>query len=138
MTQLFGKIKALIRACWRNRYKFFILFISLNILFSIKYHVLLANDLSDDMKFLADLANRASITRNKHIPLEANNIPLVIYVRSRAEYFSQVIEGFRGVTGIEKTVIVVSHDSVEESMYRLSESINFAQVLYYNFINLLF
>ena len=84
--------------------------------------------LARDVRVLSERAN-AHPVRNSHMfKLEKDFIPIVVYVHSRQEYYRQVLEGLRGIVGIEKTMLIVSHDAVDPEMYRISESIDFMQV----------
>lgn len=73
---------------------------------------------------------RHELSAQKRIlTLEPSFIPIVAYVHSRPQYFSQVLAALKNVTGVERTVLVVSHDVPNDAMYRLSESVDFMQVL---------
>ena len=125
-TMLIGLLRGKSKMYWVRRLLIFTLLVVVasNLLKTSQ----LAKDLSGDVSTLTKLANRFSPVRNPQLALESGFIPIVIYVHSRADYFSQVIEQFRRVNGIEKTMIIISHDAVDDTMYTLSESIDFAQV----------
>lgn len=62
--------------------------------------------------------------------LEEDFIPIVAYVHERPHYFKQVLEALRQVKGIEKTLLVVSHDGLNESLVRMVQQVDFCQVIY--------
>lgn len=60
--------------------------------------------------------------------LEEGFIPIVIRVFNKHEYFGYALENYRKVKGIEKTMIIVSHDGIFPEMFKLVQNIDFCQV----------
>lgn len=64
-------------------------------------------------------------------------IPIVVYVHNRPHYFRQIVSALRNVTGIENSLLIVSHDGIFDEMNEIVESIDFVNVIqllhpYYN------
>jgi len=66
---------------------------------------------------------------NERLMLENGMIPMVMYVASRPQYYRQVLEKLRTVHNIHKTMLFVSHDAVNDEMLKITQSIDFCQVL---------
>lgn len=60
--------------------------------------------------------------------LEADFIPIVAYVYNRPHYFRRVLDALRSVVGIQKTMLIISHDGLNEELVRLVQDIDFCQV----------
>ncbi len=65
---------------------------------------------------------------NTHFDLEPFHIPIVLYVHKRPQYYRQVVEALRNVTGINRTTLVVSHDVADAEMFNITQSIDFMSV----------
>lgn len=94
---------------------------------------------------LQEYFNRATDIINKDkFTLETDYIPIVIYVYRRPYYlekvpteiersnFFKVLQALSNVQGIEKTIIVVSHDSTMPEMLDLVRNVTFCQVNHFN------
>jgi len=68
-------------------------------------------------------------------PVTNTTTVLVIQVHDRVKYVRQLIKSFSIATGIDKTLLIFSHDVWDESLNKLVRSIDFTQVLqiYYPF-----
>lgn len=60
--------------------------------------------------------------------LEEDYIPLVIRVYNKHEYLKFSLEQMRNVDGINKTMIIVSHDGIFEEVFKVVQEIDFCQV----------
>jgi len=60
--------------------------------------------------------------------LEKDFIPIVIYVYERPHYFRSVIEALSKVKDIDKTLLIISHDSSMPEMLQIVNNITFCQV----------
>lgn len=89
---------------------------------------------SSEILNLMEKKNRAGLIRNRRLiehQLATNSSLLVILVQvhSRANYLKALIDSLRDVQGIERTLVVFSHDIYDDQMNRLVESIRFCATL---------
>eukprot|EP00164_Ancoracysta_twista_P000818 GFYU01001081.1.p1 GENE.GFYU01001081.1~~GFYU01001081.1.p1 ORF type:complete len:407 (+),score=56.07 GFYU01001081.1:197-1417(+) len=73
------------------------------------------------MLYMAEFFNKHSEVRNldKFPTLAPDHIPIVIYVYNRAHYLAKVLEKLSNVTGIEETILIISHDGIFEDMMQV-------------------
>ncbi|KAI3786406.1 hypothetical protein L1987_40057 [Smallanthus sonchifolius] len=60
--------------------------------------------------------------------LAKDRIVIVLYVHNRPQYFKLVVDSLSRVSGINETLLVVSHDGYFEEMNKIVEGIKFCQV----------
>lgn len=89
------------------------------------------NDLDmDDLHYLATRLNRVSPVLNAaQFALAPDHVPIVIYVYQRHKYLLEVLRHLRRATGINETLLIVSHDGTVPAMLELVErEADFCQV----------
>jgi len=85
--------------------------------------------LVDELLFLEEYYSNTSTLFNKEsFILEEDFIPIVAYVYNRPSLFSQVVEALSNVKGIEKTMLIISHDRISPEMWKITRGIKFCQV----------
>lgn len=69
--------------------------------------------IEDQFQSLLEIWNSYPSIRNKEkFTLEKDYIPIVLYVYQRTYYYKAVLESLKKATGIEKTLLIISHDGV--------------------------
>lgn len=83
----------------------------------------------DNLVSLVKDFNKYGAVRNADkFTLEEGFIPIVIRVFNKHEYFGFALEKYKKVKGIEKTMLIVSHDGIFPEMFKLVQQIDFCQV----------
>jgi len=84
----------------------------------------------DDLKFLIQRFNsHGSVRHANRFHLAPDHIPIVVYVYQRPQYLQQVLRHLRGVTGINETLLIISHDGLVPRMLETVEKeVDFCQV----------
>jgi hypothetical protein len=62
-------------------------------------------------------------------PLESDYVPIVLYVYKRADILQRTVAHLRNATGIERTVLIVSHDGFVPDVARVVDGIDFVRVV---------
>lgn len=65
---------------------------------------------------------------HRKFTLEENFIPIVLLVHDRTDYLQEVLNQYRSVVDISKTILVISHDGIYPEVLDLVLSIDFCQV----------
>ena len=75
-------------------------------------------------------ANKAQTIRNsKKFPaLSEDSLVLIVQVHKREGYLKQLLESLKVARGIEKVLLVISHDYYYDDMNKLIESVDFCPV----------
>ena len=75
-------------------------------------------------------ANKAQIiyNQNKFPPLAEDGLVLIVQVHKREGYLKQLLESLKVAKGIEKVLLVISHDYFYDDMNALIRSIDFCPV----------
>lgn len=75
-------------------------------------------------------ANKAQTVRNqdKFPPLGEDGLVVVVQVHKREGYLKQLLESLKVARGIEKVLLVISHDYYYDDMNKLIHSIDFCPV----------
>jgi len=75
-------------------------------------------------------ANKAQIIHNqdKFPPLDKDGLVLIVQVHKREGYLKQLLESLKVAKGIEKVLLVISHDYYYDEMNKLVHSVDFCQV----------
>ncbi|RWS09928.1 alpha-1:6-mannosyl-glycoprotein 2-beta-N-acetylglucosaminyltransferase-like protein [Dinothrombium tinctorium] len=74
-------------------------------------------------------SQRKMLNFDKFGSLNSNDFIIVVQVHRRVKYLKLLIESLQQVIGIERTLLVFSHDFYEEEINRVIESILFARVV---------
>ena len=83
----------------------------------------------DTLIYLLNNFNTYGAIRNEaNFTLEKDFIPIVIRVYNKHEYFGWALENYRKVKGIDKTMMIISHDGIFPEMFKLVQAIDFCQV----------
>lgn len=88
----------------------------------------------NSLQLLQDIlvnANKAQTIRNsKRFPaLSEDSLVLIVQVHKREGYLKQLLESLKVARGIEKVLLVISHDYYYDDMNKLIESVDFCPVL---------
>ena len=77
-------------------------------------------------------ANQGQVMLNadKFPPLASDGVVLVVQVHRREGYLQQLFNSMRKVRGIEKVLLVISHDYYYDDMMKLVQSVDFCRVSY--------
>lgn len=68
------------------------------------------------------------VNTEKFGPLDRNDPVLVIQVHNRGQYLAALIESLRRVEGIEKSLVIFSHDIFDVKINSIVEKIDFCKV----------
>ena len=90
----------------------------------------------DSLQMLRDLMfrlNREQTIRNadKFPPLSQDGVVLIVQVHRREGYLQQLFNSMKNVRGIEKVLLVISHDYYYDDIMKLVQSIDFCRVSSY-------
>ena len=87
----------------------------------------------DSLQLLQDIlmrVNKAQTIYNqeKFPPLDEDSLVLIVQVHKREGYLKQLLESLKVARGIEKVLLVISHDYYYDDMNKLIRSIDFCPV----------
>lgn len=72
--------------------------------------------------------NQRILNLNKYGPIESNESIIVIQVHNRAQYLSALIDSLNSVVGIEKSLLIFSHDIFDLNINAIVTNITFTRV----------
>eukprot|EP01104_Vermistella_antarctica_P014813 TRINITY_DN4720_c0_g1_i1.p1 TRINITY_DN4720_c0_g1~~TRINITY_DN4720_c0_g1_i1.p1 ORF type:complete len:605 (-),score=105.98 TRINITY_DN4720_c0_g1_i1:4-1818(-) len=72
--------------------------------------------------------NELPVRNKDKFTLRPDHIPVLILVHTRAFYLERAVELYRGMTGIESTMLIISHDGLYPEVTKVIDSIDFCQV----------
>lgn len=74
-------------------------------------------------------SNNHTLNGKKFPSVSDENLVIVVQIHKRIDYLRTLIRSMSKVEGIEKTLIVFSHDVFNAEINQLVETINFAKVI---------
>ena len=87
----------------------------------------------DSIQILRDRLNKANreqvvLNADKYPALASDGIVLIVQVHRREGYLEQLFNSMRNVRGIEKVLLVISHDYYYDDMMKLMQTVDFCRV----------
>jgi hypothetical protein len=87
----------------------------------------------DSIQILRDRLNKANreqvvLNADKYPALASDGIVLIVQVHRREGYLEQLFNSMRNVRGIEKVLLVISHDYYYDDMMKLVQTVDFCRV----------
>ncbi|KAI1287956.1 Alpha-1,6-mannosyl-glycoprotein 2-beta-N-acetylglucosaminyltransferase [Halotydeus destructor] len=86
------------------------------------------------LDIVADLINKSNqrqfiLNEEKFGPLRGNDVIIIIQVHDRLQYLNALVKSLSTVRGIDKTLVIFSHDQFDVRINSLIQSIDFCKVL---------